>query len=217
MGAKAASVLFAMALIVAFISTPLSSAKDASSGSGNIHQLPLEDLHDAGFVLKLIGQQAVAIHAEATRLKTAPPGSVESLSAISDQPLRSDPEYKPLRKAWIVFFIGTMEPLVHLLDDALKDALSGAYEMKVPAEKKASLDHMMKDISGSVGEINKHLNKCADVLNNADVSNTLIAREAAAIASETLKAEQVRAQEVKLFGNLGEPGTYAIKRDHATK
>jgi len=222
---KAMSVLLFGALIALFNSAPGTSAKEVSEHSAltshaasgpvkgkhpavSASQLPLEDLHDVGYILQLIRQQAVDIYAEATRRKTATDSAVEPLDAIPNQPLLGERDYKPLRKAWIVFFMGAMEPLARLLDEGWRDASEEAVELKVPADKKPVLDRMMAKIGDSVTAINEHLNKCADVLDTTDSGNIVIAHEAVAIASEVSKAEQVRAKAVRMFGNLGEPGTY---------
>jgi hypothetical protein len=187
-------------------------AKSDSGSSSHSRLPPLEDLHDAGYVLELIKQQAVDIYAEARRLKTVTPGTVEPLVSIPNQPVRPESAYKPLRKAWVVFFIGTMEPLVNLLDEALKDVRTGAVDLKVPAHKKAVLDHMMTEIADSITSINKHLTTCAEVLDTNEGGNIVIAQEATAIVSEAAKAERVRAKTVLLFGNLGEPGSYEMHK-----
>jgi hypothetical protein len=224
-------------LMLLFISTPRSSAQGVhdqpaptatsentetglpgkSGSSSSAHLPPLEDLHDAGYVLQLIKQQAVDIYAEARRLKTVTPGTVEPLVAIPNQPVRAESAYKPLRKAWVVFFIGTMEPLVKLLDEAFKDVSTGAVELKVPPNKKALLDRMLVQITDSIASINTHLNKCAEVLDTSDSGNKVIAQEAASIVSEVSKAERVRAKTVLLFGNLGEPGTYEMRETNNPK
>lgn len=183
---------------------PQSQAQSSSSS------LPLEDLHDVGYILQLIKQQSVDIYAEATRRKTLSDSTIGPLDRIPDQPLLAESEYKPLRKAWIVFFLGTMEPLAKLLDEGSRDVTSGAVELKVPADKKPALDHLMAEMSERITAINQHLNKCADLLDTTESGNLIIARESAGIASDAAKAEEIRVQAVKMFGNLGEPGTYQI-------
>jgi len=208
------SSLLVAALIASFASSPRSSAQDEAKRKlppVSASQLPLEDLHDVGYILLLIKQQAVDIYAEAARLKTVSDATIQPLNAIPQQPRLEESAYKPLRKAWIVFFIGTMEPLVHLLDEGLKDINSGAVELKVPVAKKPELDRMTAKIGDSLAAINKHLNTCADVLDTNDSDNLIIADQARAIADEVAKAEDVRRQAVKMFGNLGEPGTYEMR------
>jgi hypothetical protein len=80
----------------------------------------------------------------------------------------------------------------------------------VPADKKPVLNQLMAEMTESVAAINKHLNKCADLLDTTESGNLIIARESAGIASEAAKAEEIRVKTVKMFGNLGEPGTYQI-------
>jgi hypothetical protein len=104
-----------------------------------------------------------------------------------------------------------MEPLVHLLDEGVRDVGSGAVGLKVPVNKRPELNQMMAKISDSLTAINKHLNKCADVLDTTDSDNLVIAQEAAEIVDEAAKAEKARAETVKVFGNLGEPGTYEMR------
>src|SRR6202034_4099066 len=99
------------------------------------------------------------------------PGTVEPLVAIPNQPVRPESAYKPLRKAWVVFFIGTMEPLVNLLDGAFNDVRTGAVDLKVPPHKKSLLDRMMTEIGDSITSINTHLTKCAEVLDTNEGGN----------------------------------------------
>jgi hypothetical protein len=222
------SMSVAVGLIALLTASPRSSAQDAPDHSASASQaasdpvkgkrppvpasqLPMEDLHDVGYILQLIRQQAVDIYAEATRRKTASDSAIEPLDVIPNQPLLGESDYKPLRKAWIAFFIGTMEPLVHLLDEGWRDVSSGTVKLKVPAVKRSVLDRMMAEIGDSLTAINKHLNKCADVLDTTDSVNLIIAHEAAGIAAEVSKAEQVRTRTFKIFGNVGAPGTYEMR------
>jgi hypothetical protein len=191
----------------------ISTVAMTSARGADVAALPLDDMHDVGYILQLIRQQAVDIYAESTQRKDDKSGSLAPLTTIPHQALADQSEYKPLRKAWIVFFIGTMEPLLGLLQEAFREVKSGEVILKVPQKKSAELIALESQVGECLASMNNHLNKCAAVLDSDEVGNVIVAQEAEGIAADASKAEEIRQKTVKAFGNLGAPGTYEMHSD----
>jgi hypothetical protein len=77
--------------------------------------LPLDNLEDIGYTLQRVQQQAIDLYVEATRKRREIESDCLSRLVIPHEKLQAEGYYQPLRKAWLVFFVGTMEPLVQLL------------------------------------------------------------------------------------------------------
>ena len=91
--------------------------------------LPLDNLEDIGYTLQRVQQQAIDLYVEATRKRREAKVLSKSI-IIPHEKLQAEGYYQPLRKAWLVFFVGTMEPLVQLLVHDVHDIEEHLSEVK---------------------------------------------------------------------------------------
>ena len=136
-------------------------------------KLPLDDVQDIAYCLLRIRQQITNIYIESTR-KHVPEffADVQEPSSIPSGPLEDTSSYLPLRKAWLVFFIGATEPLVHLL----KEDLKSIHSITIPAEKQTKWQTMVHDWDTQVSGVTDDLGQCTAMLDEPEVINTNVAK-----------------------------------------
>lgn len=165
--------------------------------------LPLDNLEDIGYTLQRVQQQAIDLYVEATRKRRETKVLSKSL-VIPHEKLQAESYYQPLRKAWLVFFVGTMEPLVQLLVHDVHDIEEHLSEVKIVRGKQKQFDQVYAQWRHAITAINLHLDVLTEQIQATSPSNIVVANEARAIDLEIGKAMQLR---LKAYDILAEAGT----------
>lgn len=167
----------------------LSDAKESGE-----YVVTMGDLRDVGLCLQQIKQQAVFIYLEATRkeLPVNSPGKIYEPKNLAVDGLNFKEGYLPARKEWLVFFIGSMEPLIRLLGNDVNDVQNGVYLLSVPNISKAQFDKRWKEWTTTVADLNSALDKINDSLSSDSGNNEVVAQQAAAIFNDAKKLENLR-------------------------
>lgn len=153
--------------------------------------LPLDNLEDIGYTLQRVQQQAIDLYVEATRKKRETRILSKSL-VIPHEKLQPEGFYQPLRKAWLVFFVGTMEPLVQLLVHDVHEVEEHLSEVKVVAGKQKQFDQVYSQWRSAITSVNHHIDVLAEQIQAPNPSNIIVANEAKEIDSDITKAMQLR-------------------------
>lgn len=153
--------------------------------------LPLDNLEDIGYTLQRVQQQAIDLYVEATRKRRETKVLSKSI-IIPHEKLQVESYYQPLRKAWLVFFVGTMEPLVQLLVHDVHDIEEHLSEVKIVRGKQKQFDQVYAQWRQAITGINHHLDVLAEQIQATSPSNIVVANEARAIDLEIVKAMQLR-------------------------
>ncbi len=144
--------------------------------------LPLDNMQDVAFTLQRIRQQNINIYIEATRKK---PRRFElntpSLTSVPDTPLEPESAYLPLRKPWLVYFVGTMEPLIQILTEQLSHLDDKAEQADVPKDKLAQWQGIVKEWKGAIKQLNGQLDQGACLVDDSNPDNIAVAKTARAI------------------------------------
>jgi hypothetical protein len=164
--------------------------------------LPLDNLEDIGYTLQRVQQQAIDLYVESTRKQRESKILLKSTS-IPHEKFHPVSYYQPLRKAWLVFFIGTMEPLVQLLVNDVQNVEKHMDEVKITAGKKKQFDLVYAQWRETISGINRHLDACNDQVEEAQPSNIAVAVAARAINNEVNKAMQLRLRAYDLLVTAG--------------
>lgn len=164
--------------------------------------LPLDNLEDIGYTLQRVQQQAIDLYVEATRKRREAKVLSKSI-IIPHEKLQAEGYYQPLRKAWLVFFVGTMEPLVQLLVHDVHDIEEHLSEVKIVRGKQKQFDQVYAQWRQAITGINHHLDVLAEQIQAPNPSNIIVANEARAIDLEIAKAMQLR---LKAYDILAEAG-----------
>lgn len=157
----------------------------------------LSDLRDTRLTLNQLKQQAVNLFLEATRTRmTVSDAPVEqSPTAISLSMFDSKAKYLAPRKEWLVLYVNTLEPIVHLLSEDINDVdTNGRSVSRVIEERINPLWNTWRD---QVIAINKSLDQVqgsmpvGDEEESAD-SNSVIAKAALDMFQRAEELEKVR-------------------------
>lgn len=139
----------------------------------------LSDLRDVGLCINQIKQQAINIYLDVTR-KAVPASAsaeLEDVDEISNAGLSDSSKYLPTRPEWLVFYVGAMEPIIHLLQSDVKDVESGVAKLMVPKGSQEKFEKLFDDYEASVAQLNVHLTKIYEGIGEKN-NNVKLAQEA---------------------------------------
>lgn len=166
---------------------------EASAGGESTQELTLGDLRDAGLALERIRQQAINVYVEARR-KPVSPTTAPQLYDPRDIPIKESGTHLPPRREWLVFYMGTMEPIIHLLGKDVDDIRLGVHKLVIPEKIKSDFNPQWEEWTACVEDMNHHLSALLDLFDEASTKGDAIAKEAVAIFDDTKKLEHVRRQ-----------------------
>ena len=154
----------------------------SSSEPSATSDLVLDNIQDVAYTLQRIRQQAINIYVECTR---KPVNHYElnivSLCRVPSTPLESPSVYLPLRKAWLVFFIGTMEPLVQILNEHIKHVDERTKQRHIPEKYLPKWQGIVNEFKNAMKQLNEQLDICAALVNDPEPCNIKVAESAMSI------------------------------------
>jgi hypothetical protein len=172
------------------VSSKATGGKVASATAGSSMQM--DDIQDVAFTLQRIRQQAINVYVEATRKKVQHYElNIPSLSSMPTAPLEDQSAYLPLRKGWLVFFIGTMEPLVQILNEHLKRLDERTAQSGMPSQYLPEWQGIVKDWKSAIQGLNDQLNVCASLVDDSSSGNVEVAKAAKSIDSQISALDNV--------------------------
>jgi len=198
--------IFAIAItLAATIAQPFAIGSDKTSnaagaaapatkaaGAGPTHYLQVDDIQDLAHTLQRIRQQAINIYVEATRPKTYRHElNVPCLSSMPTIPLKDQNAYLPLRPGWLMFFIGTMEPLVQILNEDLKHIDEKTERSVMSSQDRSEWQGIVNEWKSGIHELNDQLNVCASLLDDAAPGNVEVAKAATSIDSQVSTLDHI--------------------------
>ncbi len=166
---------------------------ESGSTTETVRELTLGDLRDAGLALERIRQQAINVYVEARR-KPVSPKMAPQLADPRVIPMKEIGTHLPPRREWLVFYMGTMEPIIHLLGKDVDDIRNGVHKLVVPERIKSDFNPQWEEWTSTVEDMNNHLSSLLDLIEEAGTKGDAIAKEAVAIYEDTKKLEHVRRQ-----------------------
>lgn len=167
-------------------------------------EVTLTDLRDLGLIIMQIKQQAENIYMEATRkpVNISATPEIEDVKIITTEPMKARGKYLPTRPEWMTFYVGTMEPIIHLFQvnvgsskdpNAKKKAC-----IKVPRSTRAKFEKLLDTYDRGVEEMNRHLSTIYDNISEKD-NNITIARAAVDLYKTAERIETARVSAFKLI------------------
>lgn len=158
----------------------------------------LSDLRDTRLCMTQLKQQAVNLFQEATRTEIT--ASVEPLettpTSVNAQMLKEGEKYMPPRKEWLVFYINTLEPIVHLLAEDIQDVDTNGRKSSPDIESR--VNPLWSKWREDVQEINKALDEIQDLV-GAENNNVPLAKAAIRIYEHTEQLQKVRYKVALIF------------------
>jgi len=147
--------------------------------------MQVENIQDVAYTLQRIRQQAINVYVEATRHKLRRYElNIPSLSSMPATPLEDQNAYLPLRKGWLVFFIGTMEPLVQILNEHLRRIDERTAQLGIPSQYLPEWQGLVKEWTHAIHGLDDQLNICASLLDDSSAGNVEVAKAARSIDSQ---------------------------------
>lgn len=186
---------FAIATDEASIASSSPSAPEAgdenAKASGDL-AVANTNIEDVAYTLQRIRQQAINIYIESTRKPVKRYElNIVSLSTMPTTPLESQSAYLPLRKAWLALFIGTMEPLVQILNEHIKHLGEKTEQSHLPSQYLADWQGMVSEWTSAIKQLNDQLDICASLANDSSPGNVEVAKAARSIDYQVTQCDSI--------------------------
>jgi hypothetical protein len=187
------------------------SGGELSLSMSKASELSLGDLRDVGLCILQLKQQAKNIFLEATRkpLDRASAVELEDPFQISPSNLDANAKYMETRPEWLTFYVGTMEPIIHLFKEDVKDVQSGFEKVVVPKGTKDEFTKIYRDYESAVTQLNEHLSIIYDDIHQPD-NNVAVAKEAIKMFELAQNLEKRRQEAFTLIKKAGTTETERI-------
>lgn len=175
-----------------------------SSFSGDANDqtlLTLNHLRDSGLSLQQIKQQAINIYLEVTRQDVQPEENLVLTypKSISDKGLLKYGSYLSPRTEWLYFYVGTMEPIIHLFADDVNDTKNGASKVFVPKAAKEAFAPLWQQWTTDIQNLNEHVTAIYKLTNEEKPDNIAIGKHAVSIYKIGNELERTRQKAVALI------------------
>ena len=165
--------------------------------SDRTDELTLADLRNSGIALNQIRQEAINIFLEATR--TPCDKTTASKLIIPNSITEKDLElaskitcFQTPRPQWLVYYVGTLEPVISMLSQDVHDAKSGASKMLVPASTVDKMKPLWKEWRAGIEEINNQLTEISNLIDSTQPCNTALIKHSTAMYNLTERLEHTR-------------------------
>lgn len=154
----------------------------------------LTDIRDTRLSLMQVKQQAVNVFMEATRtlVTTKEPALEHTPQEINAAMYDPKHQYLPPRKEWLVYFVTTLEPIIHLMTEDLKDAEQNG--IRAPEPIRAKVRPLWQDWRAQLLSINKSLDELQSSIGPDSGTNEGIAKAALNIYDGVTHLEKLRYQ-----------------------
>lgn len=166
---------------------------DGKKAASKLEELTLNDIQDAGLLLDFIKEQCVNVYEEAARVPVSLNSGPELLQLEKiPSNLASNQKFLAPRQEWLVFFVGTIEPVVRQFGKMVSNMDQGVEEIVVPGALEKSLNPLIKDWSRETKSLNKHLDELVALFDDAPSQAGKIREEAVLCFEDATRMEEVR-------------------------
>lgn len=172
--------------------TVRAESTSAVASSDGVQVLTLDDVQDVGIILRNIREQSINIYEEAARVSVPLNGNPE-LPEFHSIPYKIDEsKVLPARPEWLVYNLGTMEPLIKQLAHQVTDIQKGMKHLVVPELLKETVDPLWETWSTHIERMNGHLSELLPLIDDAPHNNERIRKVAVAIFDDAKELEKIR-------------------------
>lgn len=163
-------------------------------------KVSLTDLRDMGLIIQQIQQQSINIYLEATRkpvnFSTNPKIKVRKF--LTNANLNGKTKYLATRPEWLTFYVGTMEPIIHLFEVNAKLDDKEVDYILVPRSTKEDFTKLLKIYDTDVERMNKELTIIFENISTKN-NNATIAKAAVNLFNISKDLEKSRIRAFKLL------------------
>lgn len=164
--------------------------KAADSKDGSPVAVTLEDVRDTGILLHFLKENILGVYREASRTKIGADGSAD-LPELATLPAHIKGALLPPRQQWLVFFVGTIEPVIRELGKEVGNG-KGALNPVIPADIQKTISPLWQDWSDDVKLLNAHLDELVPLFDDAEHNNDKIQTAAINLFADTNKLDETR-------------------------
>lgn len=153
----------------------------------------LTSLRDTRLSLGQIKQQSINIFLEGSRTMVTLKDSqaFEIPQSLTESMIKhSGAKFLAPRKDWLVFYMNTLEPIMHLLNEDIKDIEKNG--LGVPEQLGAKIQPLYKDWRQDMASINKAMDNLQELIRPDSGTNEDIAKSALAIYTHATHMEKLR-------------------------
>jgi hypothetical protein len=100
---------------------------------------------------------------------------------------------------WLYFYVGTMEPIIHLFADDVSDTKAGATKIIVPKAAKEPLSPLWEQWSSGIESLNDHITAIYKLANEEKPDNVAIGKHAVAMYKIATDLEKTREKGVSVI------------------
>lgn len=177
--------------------TVLTSHFKRSNGLLSPEEL-LSDIRDTRLSLDQVKQQAVNLFMEATRtlVTTKEPALEHSPLELKDSMISEHASYLPPRKEWLVYYMNTLEPIIHLMTEDLKDTEENG--INAPEPIRVKIKPLWKSWRDEILSINKSMDDLQGLIAPDSGTNVQLARTALSIFQRVSHLEKLRFQAAQI-------------------
>lgn len=190
-----------IALLISLSPNCIAKAEDNSGLTiSTTPEVTLVDLRDMGLILFQIKQQAINIYMEATRkpVKFSAKPKIEDLKHIKKADINEKGKYLNTRPEWLTFYVGTMEPLIHLFKvNVQKDGHDIDYIL-VPKGTEEKFKSMLVDYNNGVKKMDAAVTQIFENISEKD-NNIKVAKAAVNLYKAADNLEKTRRKAFKLI------------------
>ena len=104
------------------------------------------------------------------------------------------------RPEWLVFYVGTLEPIIHLLGEDLKDCHSGSTKLLVPKNTKERFTKLLSIYQSGIAKLNEQLTQIHEGIGQPN-NNKAIAVEAVKMFQVAENLDRARTEAFALIKN----------------
>jgi hypothetical protein len=155
----------------------------------------LTSLQDTRLSLGQIKQQSINIFLEGSRTMVTLKDSqiFEIPQSLTENMIKhSGSKFLAPRKDWLVFYTNTLEPIMHLLNEDVKDIEK--HGLGVPEPLSTKLQPVYRNWRQDIADINKAMDNLQELIRPDSGTNEAIARSALAIYTHATHMEKLRDQ-----------------------
>lgn len=169
-----------------------SAANEESSKAHKLEPLSLNDVQDAGLLLNLIQSQCINIYQEASRAPVSLESSPEIKFPSKIPTTLPNANFLPPRQEWLIFFVGTIEPIVKQFAAMVRESDSGVRTVVIPDAMRTTVEPLVTEWSRDTKVLNHHLDVLVSLFDDAPKQGVQIRELAVACYEDANRMEKVR-------------------------
>lgn len=167
-------------------------AAGAAKSGEKLTELSLNDVQDAGLLLDFIQEQCINVYEEASRVPVST-NSTPDIKQLNKIPVQLNTKtFLPPRQEWLVFFVGTVEPVIRQFGQMVTDIDAGTKQVVIPDPIAKSMSPLFDEWEKDTKELNHHLDQLVPLFDDAPNQSEKIRDLAVACYDDAGRMETVR-------------------------